>query len=1188
MEIAFISVSTPAVKGIVGYARKIRGLCPDISFHIYHICGDSEASKIDAEKLCSDILSSDLLILDLMGADGGLVSRMTPALQSSRAQRIVISRLGPVSHRLGGYDEKKFRTDPEDAGNIELFSQFFRRCDPGDIDSAMNMILKRYFGYGMLPDPAAFSDAGDVYIKDPMTGRIFHSCRDFMAGNERWIDGRRKVALLFNGSNYPSDSYSALSQVMSGIGEFANVLPVAFNRYGCEDTSKLRELIGDEPDLIVAFMGFRFISGPMGGSSAAAMRFINDMDAPFLRPCFITRSTREEWMGRASGFQTMEFMINGFMPELDGGICIFPVGANEETESAGEWGITLSEVRIIDDRLDRLAGKIRGLLRLRDLRNCDKKIAIIGYNYPPGEGNLFGGSFLDTLGSIADISMLLHDSGYRTEPISSGELKHEFLDGGLLNDPQWIPAGRSKEIAYFTQSRHPESVEDAWGKPPGNVMASGKGYRIPGIVRGNLFIGIQPPRSGDRDGSKSYHDPHMPPHHQYLAFYEWVRDEFGADAVIHIGTHGTAEFLPGKENAMSGNCFPDMILGDVPHFYLYYAGNPSEAMIAKRRSHAALISYMPPPFVRSGLYGELSELEGLIAEYRGSLVADPGRSSGVKDRITEAAGKMRFPEDIDDLEHELEDIRASLIPSGFHRFGTGFSPEEAEEFAVQAMRFPHEGSRPLEEILRERGRDPGCAEEMFRAYNRTQTAPEGIADDPEMVAALRTERSIMECALGCRENANLLRALDGRFIDAKLGGDSQRNPEILPSGYNIVQFDPRMVPSESAFERGKEAAENIIELYRADNGGKYPESVAIVMWGLETSRTQGATIGQILHLLGFRMVRSAGDFENRFEPIPYEELGRPRIDVAVTICGFFRDMFSNLVAGLSRLFARLNGLGESDETSYFAKHTRENYSYLIGEGYSREEAEDLSVCRLFGPGEGLYGTGGITDAVNSGSWKEESELSDIFSANMGHAYSLRFRGRDVPGLMRANHSHVDAVSQMRDMEERELIDLDHYYEFFGGLCKTVESARGSKAAMYIADTSGPKIRTSDIRRSIEHGIRTRLLNPRWIDGMLDTDYHGAQHISDRFENVLGLAATTGAVGSGVFSDMEACYIADRDMRKRIRENNNWALMSMIRRLSEAHSRGYWDATDEELDALREAYLESEELAEEESDRDNDA
>ncbi len=1176
--VTVISVSTPAVRQMVAYARKISD--QGIAFHIHYICGGGNSSHIDVAAIERELSSSDLLILDLMGAEGDALSAITPALTSSKAKRIVINGLGPVGTRIGRLDESRFRTDRTDASRIKLFEDYFRRCDPGDIESAMNLVLKTYFGHS-LPDPEPFIDPGRVYIKEPTDGRIYRSRKEYECSRQDWIAGRRTVALMFNGTNYPSDTLPALAKVAESIREFANVLPIAFNRYGSDDTSPIRELV-EGADLIVGFLGFRFISGPMGGSSTAAMELIRDLDVPFLRPCFLTRSTCEEWSSRASGFQTREFMINGFMPELDGGTCIFPVGMNEETEFIEEWGITLSEVRIIEDRLSRLAGKIRGMLKLKDTPRSEKRIAIVGYNYPPGEDNLFGGSFLDTLGSISSIMSALQNAGYDVEPLSAEELKQHFLSNGLLNDGEWVMPNQDAIILSDDLREHPASVTERWGDPPGDVMTVNGRYFIPGTVRRNVFIGLQPPRSSTGVDSQQYHDPYTPPHHQYLAFYEWLRDSFRADAIIHIGTHGTVEFLPGKENAMSGCCFPDLVMGDVPHFYIYYTGNPSEAMIAKRRSHAALISYMPPPFAKSDLYGELSELEGLIAEYRESAISDKGRSANVLEAIRSKAERMRLPSDIDDLEHELEDIRISLIPQGFHVFGKGFSSEEAEEFAVQAMGFPHGDAVPLEDIVEGMSQDESAS--AYRTYLEKRDAPRHLLEDSDAMISLKECARIASDASGCDEMRNLIRALDGCFIDVRTGGDFMRDPAMIPTGYNIVQFDPRAVPSTTAFERGAQAASDTIDMYRKANDGKYPDTVAIVMWGLETSRTQGATLGQILNYLGFRMVSESGDLEKRFEPIPVSELGRPRIDVSVTICGFFRDMFSNLVTGLNRLFAMLDELNESDEESSFAKNTRRNYGMLIAQGYSEDEARDLSRCRLFGPGEGLYGTGGITDAVNSSTWTREEELSDIFSRNMGHAYSLKMRGADIPGLMAAGHRNVDVVTQMRDSVERELIDLDHYYEFFGGLCKTVEVSRGTKAAMYITDASGPSIRTMDVKRSIEHGIRTRLLNPKWIDSMLRTDYHGAQHIKDRFENVLGLAATTGAVDSSVFSDMESCYIADPVMRHRLMENNNWAMMSMIDRLSEASSRGYWHATDEELDVLRKAYMESEEKSESESER----
>ena len=546
---------------------------------------------------------------------------------------------------------------------------------------------------------------------------------------------------------------------------------------------------------------------------------------------------------------------------------------------------------------------------------------------------------------------------------------------------------------------------------------------------------------------------------------------------------------------------------------------------------------------------------------------------------------MRLPEDINDLEHELDDMRESLIPKGFHIFGTPFTEEEAESFAIQSMMFPHEGAVPMDTILKDHGFEGKVDEEsdrIYRAYNKDGTVPDNLKDDERTLPSLEFENRIFHQSQECHEIRNLIRALDSEFIEPKPGDDFLRNPDIVPTGYNIVQFDPSKIPTMAAFERGAEAANNTIRMHLEETG-EYPKSVAMVMWGLETSRSQGATIGQIMTYLGIRMVDTAGSFERRFEIIPPEELGRPRIDITVSICGFFRDMFASVVTGLNKVFMNLWNMNETDEQSYFAKNTRDNYQKLLEEGYSEADALDLAICRLFGPKEGTYGTG-MTNAVNASEWEEEDDLGNIYNNAMKHAYSLKRRGYDSGNLLRNNHKNVDVVSQIRQNVEYELIDLDHYYEYFGGLSKTVEIARGgSKAKMYITDNTGPRLKTTTVKASIEHGVRTRLLNPKWIDGMLETDYHGTQKINDRFENVLGLAATTGEVESGVFSDMEKVYVHDKELRKRLMENNSFAYINMLNRLYEAYRRKYWDATDEELEELKEAFMDAEALAEEATD-----
>ena len=1184
--VTVISVSTPAVRDTVLYAREVKSKFGiKIDFRIHYLCGGREDTNFDVKKANRDISECDLVILDLMGANDMIVESISDSLRSSKSQSIVISGFGPIKNKLGKYDEKRFRMDARDAESVNMFSEYWKNAEGNDVFSAYNMIFRRYFGFENLPEPEPISSSNGAFLKDPVTGRYYTDRSEFISDHPN-DDDKGTVVMFFNSHKYPTDSQTAVEGLYKKLSEFSYVLPVALNRVTSDDVPTIKNLIGSKADLAIDLIAFRFIAGPMQGSSTEAMRLLNELNVPFLRPFFLGRSDRSEWMERTAGLTVMEFMLNVFMAELDGAVCTFPVGANEDTWTAEEYGLTFSEIRLIDDRVDRMCEKIKGYLRLKRLANKDKKIAIVGYNYPPGEGNLFGGAFLDTFSSMCQIVNSMNASGYDVPVIDHDGLLNDFLKMGITNGGEWIQPEKGKMIQYPAKIRHRQAMVDKWGKEPGKILADKGGYMIPGVIKGNVFLGLQPPRTRlDAGQSESYHDPYLPPHHQYLGFYEWIRDEFKADAVVHIGTHGTVEFLPGKEVGLSGDCYPDIAIGGIPHFYLYYVGNPSEAMIAKRRTHAGLISYMCPPYMKSGLYGELSELEGLIAEYRESLITDPGRGLRIQEEIKERSEAMRLPSDIDELEHELMDMRESLIPNGFHIFGTPFTKDEAETFAIQSMMFTHGDAVPMTDILNDLGYDGDIsdeAEHIYRVFNSDGTIPESISSDPRTESSLRYEKEVFQWAQGCNEIDNLLRALDSEFIDVKPGDDFLRTPEIIPTGYNIVQFDPTKVPTSIAFERGAEVANNTIRMHLEEEG-KYPESIAMIMWGIETSRSQGASIGQLLTYLGIRQIDTSGTFENRFEIIPLEELGRPRIDVTVTICGFFRDMFSGVIEGLNKLFRRLYLLDESDEDSHFAKNCRDNYKKLKEEGYSDDDALDLATCRLFGPKEGLYGTG-MTNTVNSSDWKDESELGDIFEESLRHAYSLRHRGFDSKGLMKNNHSKVDVVSQIRQNVEYELIDLDHYYEFFGGLSKTVENSRGSKAKMYISDNTGPRVKTVNVKTSIEHGVRTRLLNPKWIDGMLKTEYHGVQKINDRFENVLGLAATTGAVETGVFSDMETTYLKDEEMRKRLMENNLFAYMGMLDRLSEAYRRGYWDATEEELELLKMAYMEAEDRAEDYTDR----
>ncbi|MBR2255128.1 MAG: cobaltochelatase subunit CobN [Candidatus Methanomethylophilaceae archaeon] len=1077
--------------------------------------------------VCEDIERADVAITDLMGIGREAYAEISKSMKSCKGIRICIGGMALHLNLLGGFDERRMKYSRDDEENIERISVSWKRAEFADIEFIYSLLLGKYLGVDGIeevPHPPCLTG---VYIKDPVTLNEFHEVSEYDVGI---LSEGYDVALLFNGSNYPHRTHLVNQRVFERLSSMCRVLPIAMNSYSIANVDRLKQLIGS-PKVIVDLLPFRFMSGPMGGDSVSANWLLREIGAPVVSPFCFSKTTEEEWRRDPGGIDPMEFMLEIFLPELDGAICTVPVGFRKATEALDN-GLELSETVPLDERVDRICGKVMGLLNLRSKGNCDKRVALIAYNYPPGEDNLFGGSFLDGSGSISNILGMLVDNGYRTERLEPQEIVERFINGGLINEGDWHDG--SQAIHYKDYDEHDKRISSYWGRPPGTVMTDGDGYIIPGIRLGNVFLGIQPPRKSGSADPKSYHDQHVPPHHQYAAFYKWLKDEFKADAVVHLGTHGTLEFLPGKQSAMSGECFPDSILRNIPHIYIYYSGNPSEAMIAKRRTHAQLVSYMQPPMVRSGLYGELSELERLISEYRESRITDPGRSQMVNEEIRAKSEKLRLPSDIDALEDELTSIRESLIPDGLHVFGRMPSEEQALAYVSEVREMS------------------GCT-----------------IGDEDLILRYRNSG----------EQKGLVSALDGRYLEPGVGGDALTDPDVLPSGRNIVQFNPERIPSQSAFMRGVQAAKDAVAGFM-EKMGRAPDSAGIVLWGLETSRTQGMSIGQICGYLGVRMTSDSGDFANRFEVVPLEELGRPRVDVCVTICGFFRDMFPQLIPGLSDIFRMVSDLDESGNCVRI--HTQENLAALGSKGYSEVDSRILSSCRLFGPATGEYGTG-MTSLVNSSQWEDEDDLGESFISSMRYAYTRDRNAFDAPGLLNMNLGRVEVVSQIRDSTDREIIDLDHYYEFLGGLSKSVEISSGRRSMAFVVDGSRPTIRVTDLKSSIERGIRTRLLNPKWIDGLLTVYSQGAPNINDRFENVLGLAATTGEVDSGVFSDMAACYVSDEAMRKRMMDNNGWAYLKMLERLSEADRRGYWDATDEEREALREAFLETEDRLEASAD-----
>ena len=1219
MKFTFITVSAPSLKCLMKAAGEISRAEPGIlDLRLYYAV--TEYSREKTERLIADVSSSDMVFVDLMGSPVEIIKAVNEGLARCKGNVIPYGNSARQYLRLGGFSAEAMRSSggkkPDmaamkkmqsmaeamgkvmpgkmrDMRNYSLICKYFYVADYPNILNMMYLILREYGGARRLPRPTAPREVPPAAVCRPSDMKCYDSFNEFAADYP--LDPEKPVvAVLYYGHIYPMDYSGAVSLITERMRKSANVLPIAVSGSDSVNDGSLRKLLTGflpvKPDILLNFMSFRLSAGPMGGNIAAGTDLLKELNLPYLHPFFISRRTEQEWAESVQGSTPSEVLISVMLPEQDGAVMTLPIGAKTQPLYNADFDVTTDEIKVIDERLESLISRTAKYISLRKKENSKKKVAVICYNYPPGEANVFGGAFLDTFQSVSSILTLLKGSGYDTEEISAEQLMTDFVSGGLVNTGKYNDTGRmstyplaeyKKFLAGFSDR---QAVIDAWGEPGGDIMTDDNGdFLIPAAAYGNVLVGLQPSRGVHEQQDKLYHDKSIPPHHQYIAFYRYLRDKFGADAIIHVGTHGTLEFLKGKECGMSGSCYPDLLLGDIPHFYLYYCGNPSEATIAKRRSHAALVGYQPPVFVQGGLYGEYARLSAMLDELHHQQTFSESSAREVEKNIAALAGELNLPSDTDQLEKELYRMNSSLIPKGLHVFGQDYSDDEALCYVRELLKKPHDDIPSLSMISAEElGLDLNAAEESGGEQLRRINAlaedcfsryfnAEKIPDKLEKTICYGRER--YRAVRSNAENEQLLNALSGGFIPAKAAGDIYRSPEVLPSGYNLYQFDQRFVPTITAYQRGARIAENTIRTYYEQNGS-YPNSTAVILWGLETSRTQGETVGQIMAYLGARLAKGNSAWNPKYELVPAEELGRPRIDVTVNICGFFRDLFPNIIDNLDDLFHLVNEADETPEQNYMKANSEKIRSYLLDRGYDEQEAQELSVTRIFGPREGEYGTG-ITSIIETRAWEKEEQIGSQFLSSLHYVYNRKMRGRDIENLYEQNLKSVEIVSQVRDNNEYEITDLDHYYEFFGGLAKSVEMVRGKKAVMLVTDTTGAAPVTETAERAVAKGIRTRMLNPKWIDGMLAHKYHGAQKISERFENIMGLAATTGAVEQWVYNDLCATYAENEEMRRRMAENNPYAYMEILEQMEEYTRRGYWDATEEQLEAIRRAYLETE-------------
>ncbi|QZY55861.1 cobaltochelatase subunit CobN [Crassaminicella profunda] len=1226
MNLCIITVSTTVLTTIPVVLEKINSqMNQPLDLNLHYAA--SNFSNDEYLRIKEDICTSDAIIVDLMGSPKKIVEIVYESLETYKGQVIPIGESARDFMKLGSFkandkmmqstkkpDMKKIRkmiTMAEKIGkiipgkirdmrNLSYITKYFKNATFSQLESMLCLLLKYYGEVPSIQIPEEPIDVMDVGICDPFN-RKFHKNYASYVKNYGYNPTKPNIGILFYGHTYPNDTSFAVHNIVEKLKSLANIIPIGFTKTSGNDPKEIKKLLtyDKKVNMIISFLPFRIGAGPMGGDAEGMVDLFKELNVPLFHPFFLSRRTIEDWEKSSQGIHSSEFMLSIMLPEMDGAIETYPVGALSSKGVAKNLHTQAYEMACIDARVEKLVNRIKSWLSLQSKKNSEKKIAIIGYNYPPGEDHLFHASYLDTFASISEILKTLKKEGYKLKELDEQSLQNTFLEKGLINSPKYFY--EKENYIHYKSENYMDSVNNfspvhdvikEWGNAPGSIMATEKDFFIPGIINENIFIGLQPSKGIIEDENANYHDKNMTPHHQYLAFYQWLKNDFHADVILHIGTHGTLEFLPGKECGMSQTCYSDYLIGDIPHGYIYYCGNPSEGMIAKRRSHAVLIGYQPPAFTTANLYADYTKLESLIGEYHESLHLSPDRSKDLLDAIFKIGDTLHFEKDLDTIEKELYKMKSSLMPKGLHIFGKAYSNTALKSLFSSILQYDRGEIKSLKRIVAEKNHlnydeimDKNQIHSLKLLDEEVKTILDTIdlnapIDNPllsiygkELQKTFDYGLSICNKIKQNHENKGLIKFLNGEYLPAKIGGDPIRNPDVLPSGYNLYQFDSRFIPSSVAMLRGQKIAQNTLNTYY-ELHGKYPKVTSVILWGLETCRTQGETLGQILYYLGVRMKNTINIWEPEFEIIPIEELNRPRIDVVVNICGFFRDMFENIIILLNEIFENIDQLGDENGYNYFHIHTKKLYNDLLNESYEKEMAAELAHSRIFGPSQSQYGTQ-ITSLIKDKSWREESEIGKSFIESMRYIYSKNYRGIHFENLYEKNLSMIELISQVRSNHEYQIVDLDHYYEFFGGLSKSIETIRGKKSEMFISDTTTDHIETEKIEKSIERGIRTRLLNPKWIEEMLKHKYHGTTTIADRFENIQGLAATTNKIDQWIYHSLHDQYVMDEALKNQLKENNPYAYLEIIKQMLEYAQRGYWQASDDQVNELHKTFLELE-------------
>lgn len=1146
----------------------------------------------------------------------------------------------------------------QDARSFMLSFQYWLGGTPDNLKNLLLMLADKYV-YPIsegeradinVLDPVVFPDLG---IWHPLAPAMFEDIKEYL----NWSNSRSDlgsgplIGLVLQRSHIVTGDdahYVALIQELEYRG--ARVIPVFcggldFSKpvisYFFDPLNPNQALV----DAAVSLTGFALVGGPARQDHPKAIETLKKLNRPYMVALPLVFQTTQEWEGSDLGLHPVQVALQIAIPELDG--AIEPIVLSGRDDATGK-------AHTLQDRVEAIAGRSIRWANLRLKPRAEKKLAITVFSFPPDKGNVGTAAYLDVFGSIHRVLEEMRSRGYQVGnvPTTAKALMELVLKDpeAMEGSPELAIAHRMSVAEYEKLTPYSERLEENWGKPPGQLNSDGQNLLIYGRHFGNVFVGVQPTFGYEGDPMRLLYSRSASPHHGFAAYYTYLEKVWCADAVLHFGTHGSLEFMPGKQMGMSDNCYPDSLIGELPNLYYYAANNPSEATIAKRRGYASTISYLTPPAENAGLYKGLKELGELVGSYQ--QLRESSRGVQIVNAIVETARLCNLDKDVnlpdndsqglDKAERDavvgavyrqLMEIESRLLPCGLHTIGKPPTAEEAVAtlVSIAALEREEENLRGLPGLLAEsigrtissiyKGNDEGVLSDVELNQKITVTCRLAVGAMVKVVTGRDGRVSLRQnfgwllqllekvgfkltspwqkacCKAGftavdnvaldklfgylrfCLEQIcadmeleSLLRALDGEYILPGPGGDPIRNPGVLPSGKNIHALDPQSIPTRAAIAAAKVVVDRLIERQKAEQGS-WPETIACVLWGTDNIKTYGESLAQILWFIGVKPVADSLGRVNKLELISLEELGRPRIDVVVNCSGVFRDLFINQMGLIDQGVKLAAEADEPLELNFVRRHALEQAEI---QGSSLRDA----ATRVFSNASGSYSSN-VNLAVENSSWEEEEELQEMYLNRKTFAFNA-----DNPGEMNQNRDVFESVMKTADVTfqnldsaEISLTDVSHYFDSDPTKLIAGLRADGKAPTSYIADTTTANAQVRSLGETIRLDSRTKLLNPKWYEGMLNSGYEGVREVAKRLNFTLGWSATSGAVDNFVYEEANETFINDAEMRKRLMDLNPHSYRRIVGTLLEVHGRGYWETSEENIQQLQELYQEIEDRIE---------